>query len=133
MFDLLGIDWGEKNCGLALADSSTGLTLPLEGSSNAMLLNIITKLLEKYSTISKVIVGIPTNFKGQETILTTKIKEFVSILKSKLAPKIQIITVNERGSSKPFQIDQKLQKKQLIDSLSAAQILKFYLKLESHA
>ncbi len=67
----LGIDYGEKNIGLALADDELKIARPFCIVNN---LKQIQKII-KQEKINKIIIGLPKGFK-QETEQTKKTREF---------------------------------------------------------
>lgn len=102
MFNLLGIDWGTKWVGLALADTKTKLVVPFESVKLSEAESFIKIVLAKYN-ISHIIIGRPVNFQLQPTEVTLKVEEFATEMQNKLQanfPKIEVILFNERNSSK---------------------------------
>lgn len=76
----LGIDWGEKNIGLAVSDSSGKFVRPLE------VVRVNTKTQEHFEKISEVIdqwkvenlvIGLPLGPGGEENSSSKKVKAFV--------------------------------------------------------
>jgi len=66
MFDLLGIDWGEKRCGLAFADSQSKLILPANYPCPTEQIWPILDSETKNKPIRQIVVGMPLNFRGQK-------------------------------------------------------------------
>jgi putative transcription antitermination factor YqgF len=134
MFDLLGIDWGQKWIGLALGSSLTGLILPQDICPSLHFPSVFQDLLNT-KPIQKIVVGRPTNFQLQDTATTQKIDQFVDHLRTALKknwPKIEIVTVNERSTSleavhKLRGIGYGAKQTSRLDSQAAAQILEIYL------
>ncbi len=127
MFDILGIDWGEKRCGLAFADSQSKLILPANYSCPTKQIWSILDNEIQNKPIRQIVVGIPLNFRGQKTKISFLVDTFLTQLKQHF-PKLLITTVNERGSTLAFvnyQVD-----KQQLNHLAAAKILEFYLGIE---
>jgi len=128
MFSVLIIDWGTQRTGLAFADPLSGLVIPALGECYTLSLfeRIESEVLQR--KIEQIIVGLPSNFHGGDTIITKYILNFVAKLKQKY-PNLIIKTINERGSSK-------LAKKQLnnlgnshsINHLSAVEIANRWLE-----
>lgn len=119
----LGIDWGEKRIGLALADSENKISTPFKTvSSPAFLIELIKK--EK---IACVVIGEPKKMSGDKANNARFIK-FVEFIKNKLADlNLEIILIDERLSS--IQADSIMNKKMNDnrDSLAAMIILQSYL------
>lgn len=124
MKNYLGIDWGEKRIGLALADSDNNIATPFKTIEN------ISKLLEiiKEEEINELVVGLPKKMSGEQAD-NVKFMKFVEILKKRLVDKkVKINFIDERLSS--VQADSLTFKgvKQLgRDSLSAMIILQSFL------
>lgn len=123
MINYLGIDWGEKRIGLALANSENKVATPFKT------INTISELLEIIETeeISEIIIGLPQKMAGAEAN-NPKFLKFIEILSEKLeTQKIKINFIDERLTS--VQADTLMVKKidQQRDSLSAMIILQAYL------
>ena len=127
MFDLLGLDWGEKRCGLAFANSQSKLILPANYPCPTSQIWSILDSETKNKPIRQIVVGIPLNFHGQKTKISLLVEAFLGQLKQRF-PKLLITTVNERGSTLAF-TNYKVDKQQL-NHLAAAKILEFYLGIE---
>jgi len=88
----LGIDWGEKRIGLALADEETCLALPFKTvSSLAELLEVI-----KEEEIEEIVIGSPKKMNGDAANNPSWLN-FVEQLKEKSGKKINFL--DERLSS----------------------------------
>lgn len=72
----LGIDYGEKNIGLAIGNDDLKIALPFKIVHN---LKQIKEIIKK-EKIDKIIIGLPLGFKG-ETEETKKTKEFAKNFK----------------------------------------------------
>lgn len=119
---ILGIDFGEKRIGLAIADSELKIALPFKTVKSEKEIEEICKNRK----ISKIIIGLPRGLSGKNTEQTQKTKEFAQRLKNNL--KIPINFQDERLTSK--QAEKMLQnkhKKEDIDAISAQIILQTYL------
>lgn len=89
----LGVDWGEKRIGLALADAETRLALPFMTVSDLRSLLAVIKAEE----VALVIIGSPRKMAG-EAASNPIFLNFLNELKSK-SP-VPVVTVDERLSSK---------------------------------
>jgi putative Holliday junction resolvase len=118
---ILGIDYGDKRIGLAIAESGSRATAPFRILENNKNLFIELKNIIKEEIIEKVIVGLPLSLKNQETEQTQKVKEFINQLKQRIELPIEIF--DERLTSKIYR---KLGKRR-IDDLAAMNILESYL------
>lgn len=128
MFDCIGVDWGIKKSGIALGSSASFLFIPKNVVLTKDLEVNIAKYVLEYKTKS-VIIGLPFNFQGQDTKITTYIRSFSDTLKDKF-PNIVVSFVNESGTSKESKniLDKQKSKNQriLVDSLAAVKILERY-------
>lgn len=94
IFNLIGIDWGEKRFGVALADSDVCLAIPFIVVSG---LNEILKIIEE-EKIDIIILGEPQKMRGKTSDLNPLFKEFLRLLTAKTNLPIELI--DERLSSK---------------------------------
>jgi putative Holliday junction resolvase len=91
---LIGIDWGEKRLGVALADSEVSLATPFAVAHNlSELLQII-----KTEKIDLIVLGEPQKMRGKTDDLDPKFKEFLRLLTAKT--KLPIELMDERLTSK---------------------------------
>lgn len=133
MFNVLGIDWGSKRFGLSFGDKNTGLVIPAKYVclSEDIFDNINREVSER--GIKKIVVGSPTNFVGEKTEISKQISDFVKQLKEAY-PNLEIITVNESGSSKEsrgsFANTRKIDK-DMLNHLAAEKILHYYFEYYS--
>ena len=89
----LGVDWGEKRIGLAMADAETCLALPFMTVAD---LRSLLAIIET-EDVGLVIIGSPRKMAGEEAS-NPLFLHFLSELKSKSV--VPIVTVDERLSSK---------------------------------
>ncbi len=97
--NLLSIDFGEKNIGLAFCDTDIKLPLslePLRVSSNAEALEKLGEII-KSRNIDLIVFGLPLNFEFKETEQSEKVRDFAQKLEKKLGVKTDF--VNEALSS----------------------------------
>lgn len=89
----LGIDWGEKRIGLALADGETMIAMPFKTVEN------IQELLEiiKAEEISCLVIGSPLTMRDAKLGNTTY-ASFLAKLKAQTV--VPVIAIDERLSSK---------------------------------
>lgn len=90
----LGIDWGEKRIGLALADSETKLATPFKTVEDA---DEIARVLED-EQIDIIVLGKPYQISNLQLPTSKQFEEFLNELKSKTNIAIELI--DERLSSK---------------------------------
>jgi len=123
MIKYLGIDWGEKRIGLALADSETKIATPFKVViSEGEILKVVNE--EK---INEVVIGEPKGIKNQELgIRNEKYANFIEELEKKINLPIKL--VDERLSSKAANAlsgNKKVKAKR--DAVAAMLILQTYL------
>jgi putative transcription antitermination factor YqgF len=126
MFDILGIDWGEKRFGLAFGDTQNGLIIPFSREAKSEEIWKILQTEIKNRAIKTVILGKPTNFKGGETEITQKIQKFSEELKTNF-PELKVKFQNERGTSQTAK-QKGIKNKTSINHQSAVEILNLFLK-----
>lgn len=90
----IGIDWGEKRLGVALADSELCLATPFAVAGN---LNELLKIIE-VEEIDQIVLGEPQKMRGKTNDINPQFKEFLRLLSSKTNLPIELI--DERLSSK---------------------------------
>jgi len=93
MSKILGIDYGQKKVGLALADNETKIAIPFAVVSPEKLKSKIQELIDS-EEINKIVVGWPLALSGQETNQTKEVGEFVKELRSIFD--IEVVTEDER-------------------------------------
>ena len=134
---VLSIDFGEKRIGLAVGDTESKIVSPLKTIKNSGYENNCNsiKLIVKEWGISRIIIGIPELYKGQE--INKKIVNFGKILKKNL--NLEVFFYNEDFSSNYAQAELAAQKKagrkkkinkEEIDRIAAALILQSYFENE---
>ncbi len=123
MFDIIAIDWGSVRTGLAFGSSESGLVIPYNKELDTKdLKEVLTQEINKKS-INTIILGLPTNFKLQDTTVTTSIRIFAKELEEYF-PTIKLIFVNENNTSKA---GKGLKNKHSINHIAAVEILNIYL------
>ena len=117
----LGIDYGDKRVGLALAEDR-GPALPFKVIENTK--NLIQDIEEIISqgNIDQLVVGLPHSFSGNENERLIITQNFIKKLEDNL--KINIATVDEQLTSK---LCEKMGVTKDIDKHSATAILDTYL------
>ena len=125
----LGVDYGRKRIGLAIADDQMKIASPLETIQSKSRSQVIGKIREicYNEKVKKVIIGMPKYLSGARHELENEIKRFGSLLEKEL--KLSITYEDERLTSKVAQEKSKgLSKtKEKLDELSAQEILQSYL------
>jgi putative holliday junction resolvase len=134
---ILGIDFGLKKIGLALADSEIKIAMPSDiiyyFSKKELIEKIRKIIIEK--EVKKIIIGLPLSFDFQETEMSQKVRSFGVMLEKEFS--LPIDFQNEMFSSKQvesmeFDAKRKIKSRkpkqfQDVDNQSAALILESYL------
>lgn len=122
----LGIDWGEKRIGLALADSETKLATPFKTVGSVA---EVVKMVEG-ERVDVAVVGKPYQISNLQFPISKQFEDFLSELKSKT--NITIKLIDERLSSKAADAlagDKKTKSSR--DEIAAMIILQSYLDAHS--
>ncbi len=84
--NILAIDYGSKNIGLAWTDTHLGVVLPFGKVQKKSLNEKIKELVKiiESERLDKVIVGFPVGTKGEENNNTERVKNFVFELQKKI-------------------------------------------------
>jgi len=97
--NILAIDFGTKNIGLAWCDTGIGVVLPYgvisskeQGVRSKELSDLITK-----ERIDRVVIGLPLGLDGKENTNTARVKKFGEELKSQISVPVEYC--DERFSS----------------------------------
>ena len=132
---VLGIDYGDSRVGIAITDplgiTAQGLeTIEYNGKDKA-LLKRLDEIIANYE-IAAIVLGMPINLKGEETVRAEVTKTFLHKLKCKY-PNLKIELVDERLTSvqahktmNELGLKNK-KKKEIVDTLAATYILETYI------
>ena len=134
----LALDYGEKRTGIAVTDINKIIASGLTALSTKEVIPFLIKYCEK-NLIEKFIIGYPNKYNNRESLLETKIKDFIKKLNLFL-PKIPIVRHDERFTSKIASNailisgvnKRKRQNKFLVDKVSAAILLQSYLSIHKN-
>lgn len=118
---ILGIDYGDKNIGLALAESDS-IAVPFKVIKNEEVIKELKDII-KEENIELIVVGMPYNLDGTDNERTIITKKFISNLEDNL--NIKVVDINEQFTSKLYE---KMGIKDDIDKYSATAILDTYLE-----
>lgn len=136
MSTCLGLDLGEKRVGVAISDGSGFLATPLltlAFHSRKQLLNDLMRLVDQYQ-VTKIIVGLPQTFKGENGPAAQKVITHVEWFKFHLDR--PWILWDERLSTREIEriliaADvSRVKRKEVRDKLAAQRILQSYLDYE---
>ena len=94
----IGIDFGTKRVGLALSDRSNIIASPYRTLNYVSEKDLITQLetVVSENDIEILVLGLPINMKGEDTVQTKKVRNFKEILSTLQIP---IVFEDERLSS----------------------------------
>jgi len=128
---ILGVDYGEKNIGLAFGRA--GLASPIKTISGANIqaaINEIT-LTILHNKVNKIIIGLPLDVNGKETYKSLKVRRFANLLKSHIKKPIEF--VNEYNTTyeslrESINLDYSRKSRKKLDHVSAAIIVRKYFE-----
>ena len=134
MGQILAVDFGKKRCGLAATDDLRIIASGLDTVETSILMEYLRKYFEK-NTVDEVVIGLPTDLKGNMSEVEEDIQKFIEELKNEF-PEVSVERFDERFTSKiaSYFISQsgknkkQRQEKGLIDKVSATLILQQYLE-----
>ncbi len=90
---ILGIDYGQKNIGLALADKDLKIAMPYKNVENKDFLAYLKDLIKELD-IKKIVIGLPVGLDSKETDFTKPTKDFIKKLKKQV--KVPVFDFDER-------------------------------------
>ena len=128
---VLGIDYGEKNIGLAFGRA--GLASPIKtisGTNVLVAINEIT-LTALHNKVNKIVIGLPIDVDGKETYKSLKVRRFANLLKSHVKKPIEF--VNEYNTTyeslrESIKLDYSKKSRKNLDHISAAVIVRKYFE-----
>lgn len=125
----LGLDYGKTRVGLALGDDVTKLAVGkgiLEGLSQNKLITKI-KAIVNLERIDRIVIGLPLNLAGEQTLMTEEVQRFIDKLRNHVNVPVQ--TFDERLTSQMAEslLIELPPDKRKIDQVAAQIILQNYL------
>lgn len=134
MGQILAVDYGKARCGIAATDDFQIIASGLPTVETKNIFNFFRKYLSE-NTVEALVVGLPTDLKGNLNDVETDILKFLEKFKTEF-PAVKIHRFDERFTSKmaSFFISQsgkskkKREEKGLIDKVSATIILQNFLE-----
>lgn len=134
MSQILAIDYGKARCGLAATDDMQIIASGLETVPTKEIFPFLKNYF-KLNKVEQIVVGLPTDLKGNLNEVEIHILKFIEQFKTEF-PTIEVARFDERFTSKmaSFFISQsgkskkKREEKGLIDKVSATIILQNYLE-----
>ncbi|GEN73996.1 MULTISPECIES: Holliday junction resolvase RuvX [Chryseobacterium] len=134
MGQILAIDYGKARCGIAATDDMQIIASSLDTIETRFLMEFLRKYFTE-NKVDDVVVGLPTDLKGNISEVETDILKFIEEFQKEFSG-ITVHRLDERFTSKmaSFFISQsgkskkKRQEKGLIDKVSATIILQNFLE-----
>ena len=133
MGQILAIDYGKARTGIAVTDDMQVIASGLTTVETPKLIDFLKKYFSENS-VDEVVIGLPTDMKGNMSDIETEIQKFILVFEKEFPDK-KINRLDERFTSKmaSFFISQsgknkkQRQEKGLIDRVSATIILQNFL------
>jgi len=134
MGQILAVDFGKKRCGLAATDDLCIIASGLDTVETTALMEFLKNYFSENS-VDEVVIGLPTDLKGNMSEVEQDIQKFIEEFKNEF-PEVSVVRFDERFTSKiaSYFISQsgknkkQRQEKGLIDKVSATLILQQYLE-----
>jgi len=134
MGQILAIDYGKARTGIAVTDDMQIIASGLTTVETPKLVDFLKKYFSE-NKVDEIVIGLPTDLKGNMSEIETEIQKFISIFEKDFSDK-KINRLDERFTSKmaSFFISQsgknkkQRQEKGLIDKVSATIILQNFLE-----
>lgn len=134
MGQILAIDYGKARCGIAVTDDMRIIATALQTVETKFLMEFLKKYFSE-NKVEDIVVGLPTDLRGNLSEIETDILKFIESFKTEF-PEIAVHRLDERFTSKmaSFFISQsgkskkQRQEKGLIDKVSATIILQNFLE-----
>ena len=134
MGQILAIDYGKVRTGIAVTDDMQIIASGLTTVETPKLVDFLKKYFSE-NKVDEIVIGLPTDLKGNMSDIETEIQKFISIFEKDFPDK-KINRLDERFTSKmaSFFISQsgkskkQRQEKGLIDKVSATIILQNFLE-----
>ena len=133
MGQILAIDYGKARTGIAVTDDMQIIASGLTTAETPKLIDFLKKYFSENS-VDEVVIGLPTDLKGNMSDIETEIQKFILVFEKEFPDK-KINRLDERFTSKmaSFFISQsgknkkQRQEKGLIDKVSATILLQNFL------
>ena len=132
---VLGIDYGDKRIGVAISDPLGITAQPVSVIKRSQSFRDdfleLKKIIENYSGVDAIVVGLPKTMQGEIGIAAQKVLKFVEMLKKESG--LEVVTWDERlttAEAERMLISAGLsraKRKQVIDKSAATYILQGYL------
>ena len=134
MGKIMAVDYGKKRCGIAVTDDMQIIASGLQTVETVDLFPFLAGYFTE-NRVEAIVVGLPTDLKGNLSEIEQEISEFIEKFKMEY-PEIEVHRFDERFTSKmaSFFISQsgknkkKREEKGLVDKVSATLILQNFLE-----
>lgn len=125
---ILGVDYGDKRVGLAIAHDGVKIATPMKVVSNSdQLLNELQSIVES-ERINTIVVGLPRALAGHDTAQTETVRVFSRALAAAM-PEVVIELQDEAGTT--ASVLESHGKDEMLDARAASLILRDYLESQT--
>lgn len=103
---IIALDYGEKNIGVAVTDEEEIFSFPKCNIPTHLFkknIHILETEVPNFATVTDIIIGLPKNLKGENTIQTEKTLQFYELISNLYANSIEVTLYDERFTSTIFQ------------------------------
>lgn len=136
MGQIMAIDYGKKRTGIAVTDDLQIIASGLDTVETEKLMQFLKEYFSS-NTVDEVVIGLPTDLRGNLSEVETSIRGFIEVF-SKEFPAMPVHRQDERFTSKiashfisqSGKSKKQRQDKGLIDKVSATLILQNFLELQ---
>lgn len=129
---ILGIDYGQKRCGIAATDVLGIAVHPVQAIATSSLMDFLIDYMAK-EPVSAIVIGMPTHADGSAIAWTSEITKFAAKCEKQwpdVSIHFQDETLTSKEASQILLVTKKKKdrrKKELVDVVSAVLILQRYL------
>jgi len=120
---ILGVDYGSKRVGVAIAHSGVRIASPLQVLDNSGSLIDDIRQLAETETATTVVVGLPRNLDGDDTDQTQQVRQFAAELQT---VGLEVVLQDEAATS--VAVEDSAGRDEQIDARAASLILRDYLE-----
>ena len=131
MGNILAIDYGEKNVGVAIYKGGFYFPRPHLNRRSSTFWKDIISLIKK-EKVTKIVVGYPITLKGIHGRVASMVEDFVNTLKTQLPSGIDVVLLDERFTTKIARdmLKDIYGNQYSLDSLAALELLRGYVSRE---
>lgn len=102
---IVAIDYGEKNIGVAISDQDNIFAFPKFVIKRELFdanPSVLKERIENFESVTEIVIGLPKNLKGLNTIQTEKVLAFSEVIKANYPDKL-VVLFDEKFTSKIFE------------------------------